>query len=516
MNKYISVSQEYLYIPVKPGFDKKVFHLYAVKGQEWEKIMDFRMPVDMAAGVYYGESFMAEIPVRDYMDQTLVIEGEAPESFFACISNLPKTKNKEEKHPVIHFAAETGWINDPNGLVYQDGTFHAYFQYNPWDINWDNMSWGHAESKDLMHWEQKDTVMFPDADGTIFSGSAIVNKKGCMSLPNDALIYFYTAAGSTNEWSTGKEFTQKIAYSTDGGRTLHKVEHSAVDTIFYDNRDPKVFWHEESQAYVMVLWLRGAQYAIFRSENLTDWVESQRLELPDTWECPDLFCLKNGEGKSLWFFWTADGYYFPGYFDGYRFASFLERGKAYVNSLPYAAQTYSGLDDRVVSIPWIRMENDGRNFTGMYGTPVELSYEKEQGKHVLIQRPAREILQAAKPISEHYIIDENGKISYNNIDKQTALLVKMVLNQEYKNEYRWLLNDTKVTYSAVSGMVMLEPDKFLAGYDFYDVMMLIDDKLLEIYFDGGRRVATFILDHSEVSFSVEKALYSSIEMYTIS
>ena len=108
-------------------------------------------------------------------------------------------------------------MNDPNGLVYAEGVYHLYFQHNPFDVQWENMSWGHAVSRDLLHWEQKDDVLFPDETGTMFSGSGIVNDRKMLGLPEDALVFFYTAAGNNNKWSAGKQFTQRIAYSTDGG-----------------------------------------------------------------------------------------------------------------------------------------------------------------------------------------------------------------------------------------------------------------------------------------------------------
>lgn len=91
---------------------------------------------------------------------------------------------------MIHFAARSGWTNDPNGMIYDNGVYHLYFQYNPFGIQWNNMSWGHAVSRDLLHWEQVDSVMFPDENGTIYSGCAIRNDRGLLGLPEDALLFF--------------------------------------------------------------------------------------------------------------------------------------------------------------------------------------------------------------------------------------------------------------------------------------------------------------------------------------
>ena len=157
-----------------------------------------------------------------------------------------------EERPCYHVTGGSGWINDPNGLIYSEGKYHLYFQHNPVDVNWGNMSWGHAESTDLLHWVQKEDVMFPDENGTMFSGCAILNERGLLGLPKDTPVFFYTVAGSASEWSKGKKFVQRIAYSTDQGETLTKIEENVLEHIEADNRDPKVYWHEEKQLYYMV------------------------------------------------------------------------------------------------------------------------------------------------------------------------------------------------------------------------------------------------------------------------
>ena len=241
-------------------------------------------------------------------------------------------------------------MNDPNGLVYADGNYHLYFQHNPFDVQWENMSWGHAVSKDLLHWEQKDEVLFPDETGTMFSGSGIVNDHEMLGLPKDALIFFYTAAGNNNKWSTGKQFTQRVAYSTDGGETLHKLDKGVLEAVCKENRDPKVFWHEKSGAYIMTLWLEENDFGIFRSTDLLNWEQTDRLTLKDAWECPDLLCLKDENEDESWMFWSADGFYFWGEFDGFKFQTDGVRHMAYINKMAYAAQTYSNTGNLCMTV----------------------------------------------------------------------------------------------------------------------------------------------------------------------
>lgn len=165
------------------------------------------------------------------------------------------------------------------------------------------MSWGHAVSRDLLHWEQKDDVLFPDETGTMFSGSGIVNDRKMLGLPEDTVIFFYTADGNNNKWSAGKQFTQRIAYSTDGGETLHKIDKGVLPTVCKENRDPKVFWHEKSGAYIMTLWLEENDFGIFRSTDLLKWEQT----------------------------------------DGVRYA-------AYINKMAYAAQTYSNTGNLCMTV----------------------------------------------------------------------------------------------------------------------------------------------------------------------
>lgn len=160
--------------------------------------------------------------------------------------------------------------------------------------------------------EQQDTVLFPDENGTMFSGSGIVNERGLLDLPEDALIFFYTAAAACNEWTPEKKFTQRTAYSTDGGRTLIKTDRGVLPPVGEESRDPKVFWHEESRAYIMVLWLYEDVFGIFRSKDLENWQESDRVKLEKGWECPDLFCLPDVSGRQQWMFLAADGSYYLG------------------------------------------------------------------------------------------------------------------------------------------------------------------------------------------------------------
>lgn len=300
--------------------------------------------------------------------------GESIFSLFKFSDFIPPPKYVSAR-PKLHFVSCSGWINDPNGLVYKDGVYHMYFQYNPFDTKWQNMSWGHAVSRDLLHWEQKDSVLFPTEDAYIFSGSGIVNDRSLLNLPENALLFFYTYAPRERDVTP---FTQKIAYSIDGGYSLHTLNGDCIPAMSVENRDPKVFYHDESKAYICVLWLEKNIYCILRSTDFTDWKEVQRLSMPPAWECPDLFrlkCTQTAEDK--WVFWSADGYYLVGNFDGYTFKEEQEIQKAYLTDLPYAAQTFSGIRNEVISIAWLRMKNLGEPYRGAMSLPRSLCLVKK-------------------------------------------------------------------------------------------------------------------------------------------
>ena len=227
--------------------------------------------------------------------------------------------------PSVHFTASKGWINDPNGLVYYGGRYLMYFQHNPVATTWENMHWGGAVSDDLIHWEEIGDVLFPDEDGTMFSGSAIIDKKNLTGLQRGnepAILYFYTSAGNTSETSKDRPFTQCLAYSNDGGKTLIKYDKNPIiKNIIKENRDPKVIYCEPDDSYIMVLFLDGHSFAILKSENLLDWSQIQEITLPDDGECPDFYPLcADGDSKNIkWIFSAASDRYYIGSFDGNKF-----------------------------------------------------------------------------------------------------------------------------------------------------------------------------------------------------
>lgn len=295
----------------------------------------------------------------------------------------------ETYRPQFHFTPTKGWTNDPNGMVYYKGEYHLFFQHNPFGTAWGNMTWGHALSKDLVHWQQLPNALEPDALGTMFSGSAVVdweNTTGFRTGKEKPLVAIYTAAGDTSPASKGQPFTQCIAYSNDRGRTWIKYAGNPVlKHIVGGNRDPKVIWHAPTHRWIMALYLGGSTYALYASPDLKTWTKLQDVVMPDCSECPDFFPLpvsgptavsrtkasdagsaanalaaadnRNANtDPSKWVFTSASGRYLVGEFDGQKFTP--EAGPLQVDygANYYAVQTYSDIqpeDGRRIQIAWM-------------------------------------------------------------------------------------------------------------------------------------------------------------------
>jgi sucrose-6-phosphate hydrolase SacC (GH32 family) len=299
----------------------------------------------------------------------------------------------ETYRPQFHFTARKNWLNDPNGLVYYQGEYHLFFQHNPRGRQWGNMTWGHAVGPDLVHWEQLPDALEPDALGTMFSGSAVVdrdNTGGFARGSEKTLAALYTAAG--------KPFTQCLATSTDRGRTWVKYDKNPVVAhIVGENRDPKVIWHAPTARWVMALYKDKNDFCFLTSPDLKTWTHLQDLTVPGCAECPDFFALAlDGDPTRVKWVWTAaNGHYLVGDFDGKRFtpqggALPSDRGKNF-----YAAQTYSDLperDGRRVQIAWM---SGGRYpampFNQQMSFPCELKLKTFPEGPRLCRTPVREI-----------------------------------------------------------------------------------------------------------------------------
>jgi fructan beta-fructosidase len=270
----------------------------------------------------------------------------------------------ETYRPQFHFTASKNWLNDPNGLVFYKGDYHLFFQHNPLGVEWGNMTWGHAVSSDLVHWTQLENALMPDARGTMFSGSAVVdwhNTSGFKSADSKSppLIALYTAAGGTSPESKGQPFTQCLAYSNDAGHTWTKYASNPVlNHIAGENRDPKVVWYAPTKSWITALYLDKSEFAFFSSPNLKDWTLLQKMDVPGVSECPDFFPIRvSGKpGPEKWVWTAANGHYLVGTFDGHKFTPETDLRQVDFGGNYYAVQSYSDIpaaDGRRIQIAWM-------------------------------------------------------------------------------------------------------------------------------------------------------------------
>ncbi len=306
----------------------------------------------------------------------------------------------EDLRPQFHFTAPTGWLNDPNGLVYENGNYHMFYQHNPFSTQWGNMTWGHAVSKDLIHWEHLPLAIEQDSLGTIYSGSAVIDHANTAGFGKGAMVCFYTAAGGKNDQSKGQPFTQAVAWSTDMRKFNKLAGNPIIKHIVDENRDPKVVWHEPTKSWVMVLYLTGSNYVFFGSKNLKEWTKLSEFELRGSSECPDFLHLPlEGSKQKSWVFWGADGAYQIGDFDGKKFIPKTAVQHSYYGNTAYAAQTFSNTpDDRCIQISWFRgAEFPNSVWNQQMGFPHTITLRRTESGPKLFFWPVKEITTIRKP-----------------------------------------------------------------------------------------------------------------------
>ena len=293
--------------------------------------------------------------------------------------------------PAIHYTPLYGWMNDPNGLVFDGSVYHLFYQHNPVGCKWGNMTWGHAISKDLFHWNECGDELFPDETGTMFSGSSYMDTENVSGFGKDALLLYYTAAGNTCMLSLNQPYTQRIAVSTDGGKTFRKLgDPPAVEQMHDSNRD-KVVYCPELGKYLMAVYLRDFTFALLTSENLLDWERYTDLTMVSDNECPNFFPL-DCEGERYWVLQGAHDK-----FALYRFENGMpvevqpELDYHKEPGVSYAAQVFSGTGDRVIRIAWLKTNAPEAVFNSQMGVPCELFLKRVGDTIRLGSLPVREL-----------------------------------------------------------------------------------------------------------------------------
>lgn len=397
---------------------------------------------------------------------------------------------KEVKRPQIHFTTRRGWINDPNGMIFYKGEYHLFYQHNPMERDWENMSWGHAVSSDLIHWQELPVVMYPDSLGSIFSGTCVIDYKNTSGFGKNGIppmIAIYTVDGSGTE-------RQCLAYSLDNGRTFTKYRNnpvidSKVKWNSRDLRDPKVFWHEPSRKWIMVLYERDGN-SIYTSPNLKDW--NYESHVTGFFECPQFFELPvdKNPNNTKWVMYGASGTYMTGSFDGKAFRP--EAGKYYYgNGALYAAQTFENMppsDGRRIQIGWGRIPQPGMPFNNMMLLPTELTLRSTKEGIRLFNTPVKELemLQEKEYAWEH-LDAETASEKLNQLKASSCLRIKAILRLSHSTDAGVAWNGQELfkydmNNNLINGLFYSPEDRTSMEIS---VDMILDKTSAEIFVDEG-------------------------------
>jgi fructan beta-fructosidase len=397
-NTFFTAQKKWLALPVKNGASKRKVDLW-IDGKNPRSI-DIELAEDTVDWMSYLDISQwsgKEIDLR-------VNELTPGAKTFAPVIQTDEDRNegvvyKEPMRGQFHFSPKRGWTNDPNGMVYYNGEYHLFFQHNPYGREWGNMHWGHAVSKDLVHWSEVGEALYPDESGTMFSGSGIVDVNNTSGLGRNGkapMVLFYTADHS---------WTQGLAWSTDG-RTFEKTPTTVIPRFSMGNRDPKVIWHEPSKKWVLVFYAESREkpyvhtMRFYTSTNLKDWAFASSIigGKPGNaylFECPEFYEIAvEGTNEKKWILTAANGEYSIGSFDGQKFTPEVERLRGNFGRDYYAPQTFNNEPKgRRVEIGWWRTyTNKGSNtFNQSQSVPLHITLIKTDSGLRLSRLPVPEL-----------------------------------------------------------------------------------------------------------------------------
>ncbi len=422
-----------------------------------------------------------------------------------------KNYYNEVYRPQFHFSPEKNWQGSPGGLVFYKGTYQLFYRYDPNGLENETTSWGHASSRDLVHWEHRGVALQPgkSSDGnddcSLLSGSIIVDRRnvlGKQTGDEKTLVAFYT----------GTNCGQQLAFSTDKGKTWVKLAGNPI--IPYDEtddaRDPKVFWHEDSQKWVMVLSRKTSAdkkskgVSFYTSENLIDW--EWKSHIHGFSESPDLIKLQvtNRPDEIKWVLFNGDGSYLLGSFDGEVFTPESSILKSDFGNNYYAAQTWNNIPDddgRTIQIAWMRGGNyPEMPFSGQMTFPSELSLTKFKSGYKLVRKPVAEIKTLH---GKHYKWEDKiliPGINENRVKKVKGDCLHIIGEFDIRtsNNFGFMLRynkkdkGTEVLYNVTRGMlsVLGSTVPLMPVNNILKLEILMDRSSVEIYANDGQTVVS--------------------------
>lgn len=454
--RYFEVQSRYLLIPIKNGAPKREVTLLA----NAQRVV--RNDIELADA---DPDWWAPMDVSSWKGKSVTLRVDQLREDSSALANIQQSDTlrneddlyRESMRGQFHFSPKRGWNNDPNGCVYYNGEYHLFFQHNPYGWGWGNMHWGHAVSRDLVHWEELGDVLLPDEMGPMFSGSAVVDHNNTSGFGNDGkapLVLIYTAAGNPT--------VQGIAYSVDGRTFTKYAGNPVLKQITGGNRDPKVIWHEPTKQWVMTLyveWQRKHTIHFFTSPNLKDWTLASITEgdAPGSnflFECPDFFelAIDGDPTRKKWVLLAANSDYAIGSFDGKKFSADATRLKGHRGRGFYAAQSFSDLPDgRRIFIGWWQTETKGMPFNQSMSLPLELALTQTNDGPRITFSPVRE-LQTLREHSHPLEVRSLQPGDKNPLDAIAAELLELRMEFEPGEAQQVVLNirDVMVEYDAAT------------------------------------------------------------------
>lgn len=429
--------------------------------------------------------------------------------------------------PFLHYSPPKGWMNDPNGLIYYEGFYHLFYQHYPDGVKHGPMHWGHAKSTDLVHWETLPIALSPDDNGVIYSGSIVADTRNTAGFSHNGETML--VAVFTHHKKAGDLYTesQSLAASCDGG--LHFTKFSANPVLRYhepDFRDPKVFWHDASQKWIMLVVNRRS-VMFYNSNDLSEWLylssfTSQNTEPDGIWECPDLFCIGvEDTDMQKWVLMVSVNstdhryygmQYFVGEFDGTKYVAETPDEIILMADFGidnYAMVTFAGIENRIVGIGWMncwyyasRIPEAG--FRGSMTLPREFSLRKSSKGFQLLQRPIRELwgenlidisrfcgqrtisLPVGAAIVTMQLEDKNNEISICSSSGMLSLTIDsknhtITVKRNFQS-FGELISDYEKTMTAEYSETCSE----------IKLLFVIDTTSIEIFVNDGELTGTFL------------------------
>lgn len=456
-NQYFTPDKKFLQLPVKNGAPKRNLEIW----KDGVKVRFFDM--ELAEGT---PDWYAYLDISEWKGDSIELRvdklAKNAQAFHPIRqSDLDSNAGKlyaESLRGQFHFSPKYGWTNDPNGLVYYKGQYHLFFQHNPYGRGWGNMTWGHAVSKDMIHWKEIGDAIHPDGYGPMFSGSAVVDSANTSGLgkPGDpAMVMFFTGATC---WCQG------LAWTNDGVH-FNKLDRAAVPRINRDNRDPKVFWYAPGKHWVMLFWVEregGVHTQQFlRSDNLKDWTPTSIVKGGTgddryLFECPDFFELPvdGNPANKKWVLSAANTIYAIGRFDGQTFTPEAERLQGQFGRDYYAAQTINNEPTgRRIEIGWWRTHTDkgAMTFNQSMSIPQELKLVTTPEGIRMVRIPVKELetLRAKKLLTGARSLDEKAANPLQGVQEQ-LLEIQAIVEPGKSKELHFNLNGLDVLYDVAA------------------------------------------------------------------